>query len=163
MTAGGRRVVRRASGRLWHHLGRRGVALLFFGLLDLVYAFSLFNPLPVERRGSGQAFVASVAPLPFWGAMWLAVGLVCLVQAWARRDQIGFAAAIMIKCVWGTVFLIGGLTGQIERAYVSVVIWLALAGFVAVISTWPEPPSTRLIIRPDSPGPPRGIRDTRPL
>lgn len=149
---------------LWRHLGRRGVAMLFFGLLDLVYAFSLFNPPPPAERASGMAFVATVAPLWAWGAMWLIVGLICLAQAWARNDQVGFAAAIMIKCVWGTLYLVGGLVGVVDRAYVSVVIWLALAGFVAVISSWPEPPSTRPIpFHADPPKPPGDGRDPRAL
>lgn len=133
---------------IWHRLGRRGVALLFFGLLDVAYALNLFFPPPQQRRTSSVLFLAEIMPLWAWGLLWSVPAVLCLSLAWTRRDQAAFASAIAIKCVWGLTNLFGGLSGAIDRAYVSVAIWLALAVLVAVISSWPEPPEVRPVPQP---------------
>lgn len=121
-------------------VGRRGIALLFFAFLDLVYSVSLFVPPAEAAKSSSLRFVASILPLPVWGTLWATAGLVCLVHAFRIDDKIGFAFAISIKVLWAAVFVIAMVTGAIERAYVGAAIWLAMAGWIAVISTWPEPP-----------------------
>src|SRR3954466_15493413 len=79
------------------HLGKRGRVLLFFGALDLIYAVSLAAPDATSRRVPMFVWLAEVAPLWAWSAMWAGVGVACLWQAFCRRDAIGFAAAIALK------------------------------------------------------------------
>jgi hypothetical protein len=79
-------------------------------------------------------------PLGVWAAMWGAVGLLCLAQAFMSSDRVAFAAAMLIKVVWGVVQLIGWFMADLPRGYVSAAVWLALAAFVHVIAGWPEPP-----------------------
>lgn len=124
---------------LRHRIGRRGCALLFFSLLDIIYALSLIS---APTTGSYR-FLANMLPLPAWAAIWAAVGLLCATQAFLLSDRAAFAAASLIKVVWGVMQLIGWLTADLDRGYVSAVIWLALAAFVAVIAGWPEPPRRR--------------------
>lgn len=116
-------------------VGRRGAALLFFALLDVVYAASLID---APTSGSYR-FLADVLPLTAWAAMWAAVGALCAVQAFMRSDRVAFAAAALIKVVWGIIQLLGWAIADLDRGYVSAVIWLALAAFVHVIAGWPEP------------------------
>jgi hypothetical protein len=66
------------------------------------------------------------------------VGLVCLVQAFMLTDRFAFAAASLLKVAWGTVYLLGWVLGQSPRGYVSAVIWLGFAGWLAIISGWRE-------------------------
>ncbi|MEU7741967.1 hypothetical protein [Nonomuraea sp. NPDC049158] len=120
---------------LRHRVGRRGCALLFFALLDLIYAASL---LSAPTSGSYR-FLADILPLAAWAGLWAAVGLLCLAQAFMRTDRAAFAAAMLIKVVWGLVQFFGWLIAGLDRGYVSAVIWLALAAFVHVIAGWPEP------------------------
>ncbi len=124
---------------LARRIGHRGTALLFFGFVDLVYAVSLANPPAEARRSATLAFVGTIAPLSAWSVLWLVVGLVCVVGAFVRQDRWAFTAAMFLKVLWGLVFLLGWLLVNLERGYVSAAIWLAFAGFVWVISTWPEP------------------------
>jgi hypothetical protein len=136
--------------RTWtQRVGRRGAALLFFALLDIIYAFSLFSPPAEARRSPTLHYVAAVLPLRVWSVLWLGTGIVCLVNAFRVSDRVGFAAAIAIKMIWGMLF-VGGVFVHLDRAYVSAAIWLCLAGWVAIISTWPEPPDLRpaVILRP---------------
>lgn len=132
-------------------VGRRGSALLFFALLDLVYGYSLALPSRQARQSSALAYLAHVAPLWVWAALWIIVGMLCLVGAFLRHDRWAFAAAMFIKVLVGITSLFGWWFGAIERGYVSAAIWLALAGWIYIISTWPEPIPTATLD-----GPPRG-------
>ncbi len=129
------------------HIGRRGTALLFFALLDAIYAYSLYNPAPEVRRTGLVQFVEAVAPLWVWGSLWALAGVFCLVYAFRRSDQRGFAAAIAIKVLWGVLCLLAMFNG-VDRAYVSAAIWLAAAGWVGVVATWPEYESEARWTRP---------------
>ena len=121
------------------HLGKRGRVLLFFGALDLIYAVSLAVPDATTRRAPMFLWLIDIAPLWMWSAIWAAVGVTLVWQAFCRRDAIGFAAAIALKIVWGIVCVLAWLFGDVERGYVSAAIWLGLAYFVINIASWPEP------------------------
>lgn len=121
------------------HVGKRGRMLLFFGALDLIYAVSLTAPNADTRRVPMFVWLAGIAPLWAWAIGWGGVGVVCLVQAFCRRDGIGYAAAIALKIGWGVVSLGGWLFGGVDRGYVSAAIWLGLAYAVSVLAGWPEP------------------------
>lgn len=125
------------------HVGRRGAALLFFAVLDLVYAVSLVNPDAAARGGQQLRWLAVLAPLWVWAALWGATGTICAVYAFRRRDGLGFTAAIVIKVLWGMASIGGWLVGGVDRGYVSAVVWLAFAAFVWVIAGWPEPGDRR--------------------
>lgn len=120
------------------HVGRRGRVLLFFGSLDLVYAVSLTAPDAESRRTAFFTWLADIAPLWVWAIAWGGVGAVCVWQAFCRRDQAGYAAAVSLNVFWGLVSAAGWLFGGVERGYVSAAVWLGLAALVMVISGWPE-------------------------
>jgi hypothetical protein len=121
------------------HVGRRGRVLLFFGALDLIYAFSLASPDADTRRGPLFSWLAEIAPTWIWAAAWGVVGAILVWQAFCHRDAIGYAAAIGFKIGWGIVCLTGWLFGGVDRGYVSAAIWLAAAFLVGTIGGWPEP------------------------
>ncbi|MFG3702373.1 hypothetical protein ACLMMQ_29985 [Bacillus mobilis] len=131
--------MRRAASGLRRRVGHRGSALLFFAVLDLVYCSSLLFPSPQARRGVSLMFLSGLMPLWAWAAAWGGVGLLCLVQAFRPSDQAAFAAAIGLKVMWGGVTLGGWLVGGVDRGYVQAAVWLAFAGFVGIIASWPEP------------------------
>lgn len=118
--------------------GRRGEALIFFGIVDLVYCLSLINPSPTARQNPFLIWIVSVAPLSFWAGLWGGVAVLCLWHAFQRCDRIGFTAAIFIKVFWAGTSLFAWLLGGVDRGYVSAVIWAVFAYFVWRISGWPE-------------------------
>jgi hypothetical protein len=126
--------------RLKHRVGRRGASLMFFALLDFVFALSLISPLPESQRNPATIFIQSIAPLWVWGLLWLLAGVVCLSGAFVRNDQLAFFAAVGIKVLWGLIYLLMQIIVHIERAWLGATIWLCLGMFVFIISTWPEPP-----------------------
>lgn len=120
-------------------LGRRGAGLLFFALVDLVFAFALWHLTPADAAVSPTyRFARTLLPLGVWAALWGGAGVACLVQAFQRVDRIAFGAASLIKVVWCLMQALGWLLGEIPRGYLGAVIWLAFAGFVQVIAGWRE-------------------------
>jgi hypothetical protein len=119
-------------------IGRRGAALLFFAFLDLVYSLSLLSPPAEARNNPSFRYIAAIAPLKFWAVLWGIGFLACLFYAFRFSDRVGFAVAIAIKVLWGVLYLIGWMFFGLDRGYVSAAIWLSLAGWIAIISTWPD-------------------------
>ncbi len=132
------------STGILRRVGRRGAFLLFLGVLDAFYAFSLFKPAPEVVQSAAVRWVGSMAPLWAWGALWAVVGALCVVYAFKRQDRIGFAAAVLLKVLWGTIYLLGWIFAGLARGYLSTAIWLALALLTYVVSTWPETPPVSL-------------------
>jgi hypothetical protein len=120
------------TARLRERIGRRGAALLFFALLDFVYATALLTaPRPLTAF---YAWMDEIMPLPAWAACWAAVGLICAVYAFAIRDTVAFMAAVAIKVGWGLPALFGWIHGSVPLGYLSAAIWLAFAAFVYLIA-----------------------------
>lgn len=127
----------RLARALLRRVGHRGTALLFFAVLDGMYSYSLFSP--PHRLSPSLDFVASIAPLPLWGALWGLAGLVCLISAFTQKDQWGFSVAMLVKALWGGLFIYATIFTDLERAYLSAAIWLCFAGWIGIIASWPEP------------------------
>ncbi len=117
---------------LRHRIGRRGAALLFFAVLDLVYCYALMNPPTVITEA--YSWPRQLMPLGVWAALWGFCGILCLAFAFLPRDTTAFTAVAALKVTWGLLFLLGQLLGRIERGYVSAVIWLSFAAFIYLIA-----------------------------
>lgn len=112
--------------------------MTFVGLLSLAIAASLAF-VPGNQRGTpGYASLAVVAPLPAWAAVWCALGMLCLAQAFMRSDRVAFAAATALLLTYGLIYLISTFTGDNPRGWVGGAVWLAFGGWIALIATWPE-------------------------
>lgn len=122
-------------------IGRRGAFLLFLAMLDVLVAGSFAWPPKEVSLSSGLRYVAGIAPLWVWAGAWLAAGVCCAVGAFLRVDRWSFAAAMALKVLWGSLYLLGWAFGLVERGWVQAAIWLAFAAVVLLISTWAEPPT----------------------
>jgi len=121
-----------AAARWRPRVGRRGAALLFFALLDLVYSYALLNP--PQPLTETYLWSQTLLPLWAWAACWGAVGVACIVFAFLPRDTIAFTAVVGLMAAWGLLSLFGWLAGAVDRGYVSAVIWTAFAAFVYLIA-----------------------------
>lgn len=129
----------RGIATIGRRVGKRGTVLLFLVLLDALYSLSLAAPAPEARQSPTTRYIASIAPLWVWAMLWAAVGVICAVGAFTRRDQWAFACASGLKVLWGLTFALGWALAGLDRGWVSGVIWLAFAAFVMHIASWPEP------------------------
>ncbi len=129
--------------RLNKLIGFRGTILLFLAMLDLVSAYRLVRPDPEVVRTPTNVYLADILPLSVWAVPWAVTGLICLVQAFTRRDRIAFGAAAGLKVGWAVITMCGGIAGVIPQAYWGTIIWVAVAGVVMRVSGWPEPAEGR--------------------
>lgn len=120
-----------AAGR---RAGRRGAFLAFLAVLDVAYGYSLFVTAAPQR-----AFDL-LLPWQAWGIIWMVTGAVCASGIFARRDRLQFTAAAGLKAAWGCLFADIWIEQHYPRGWVSVVVWLAFAATVLIISGWPEEP-----------------------
>ncbi len=125
--------------RVWDRIGRRGSTLLMLAFIDAVYSYALFNPAPESLRTPAIVFFRGFAPLWVYGLLWAVAGVMCFVCAFLRSDRWGFAAAMAIKVLWALLYVLALFAG-VPRAYISVALWLGIAGWVYTVSTWPEFP-----------------------
>jgi hypothetical protein len=135
------RLIRTWRRRAATRIGRRGAFLLFLTVVDATFAWSLASPTDEARRSPTTAYIASIAPLPAWSALWAVVAVVCLIGAVRHHDRIAFAAAAFLKVLFGLTLLGAQLVAHINQAFLGGVIWLFFALVVYLISTWPEAPS----------------------
>ena len=128
--------VRRSARKVVRRVGRRGAFLAFLAVLDVAYGWSLYVVSPAHR------VYDLLLPWQAWGIIWLSVGAVCAIGAVLRTgaDRVAFALAAALKTFWGLVFVRVWLYDHVPRGWVSVVIWLAFAAVVLLVSSWPEPP-----------------------
>jgi len=123
-----------AVRRLGRRIGRRGSFLLFLALLDTLFGWSVYiDPIPVSK------VYDTVIPVRVWGVIWFLVGAICLIQAFARVDRIGFTSAVSLKIGWASMILYSWVIHPIvPREWAAAVIWYAFAGVTAIVSYWPE-------------------------
>lgn len=118
-------------------VGRRGAFLAFLALLDLAYGWSLLETTPAQQRA-----LDLLLPWQAWAVIWLIVGAVCAAGTLLRTgaDRLAFSLAAALMTCWALVFVRVWLYDHLPRGWVSVVIWLAFAAVVLLVSSWPEPP-----------------------
>lgn len=117
--------------------GRRGAFLAFLAILDWAYGYSLYETAAPQRR------LDLLLPWQAWAVIWLATGAVCAAGVFlpAGRDRWSFSAAALLKGAWGALFIRVWLYDSLPRGWVSVIIWLAFAATVLLVSGWPEHPA----------------------
>ncbi|MEV4180173.1 hypothetical protein AB0J28_01840 [Streptosporangium canum] len=113
--------------------------MLALALIDLVQCYRLSFPSAETLASTTTQFLAAVVPLSAWGAIWGAVGVLCLAQAFMASDRYAFAAASMLKVGWALAH-IGAWAWGVPQAWWSVVIWLVFARVVHVFAKVPERP-----------------------
>jgi len=125
----------RLGAVLRHRLSQRGACLLILATVDVIYAIGLTYVPPATLATPTYQLYAALAPLPVWGSVWAAVGVLCLVQAWTPRDRIAYTAATGLKIFWALLHMGAWVVGVLPRGYVLAAMWLLAAGLVMVMST----------------------------
>lgn len=130
--------MRIARHAVQHVIGRRGAILLALAVLDFAYACGMLNASAADvQANSTWRWFNSIAPLGLWSAGWLAVGAVCVIEAFRHDDRIGYGCAWILKCAWALITLYGWAAGQLPVS--SPGVWVFGAVVVWVISGWAEP------------------------
>lgn len=132
-------------------VGRRGGVLLILALLDIGIGFSFIDPTYEQRVAQSAMWREEIVPGGWpWGALWLAVAVVCLCAAFSShgvaqnrpgmpRDTFGFMTAVALKLLWATLELTGWIAGEIDQGYRPSLIWLGYALLIIWIAGLQEP------------------------
>lgn len=107
--------------------GRRGHAALALAVVCIPRGLSYLPPLSFTDAPSAVALVSGVVPYWAWGALWLAVGLLCILAAFrftehgdsaVKRGAFAFSSAIALMALWGVAYATSAVlgTGSAEPA-----------------------------------------------
>lgn len=118
-------------------VGHRGVSLLSFGALSLLYGFgALAFPSSEVTASATSRYFATLLPLRAWAVLWVVTGVVCVYHAFQRYDRFGYIAAVGMFMLWGLLTALGVWFADVPAT--GVAIWLVLAGKVWAESIRPE-------------------------
>lgn len=126
-------------------LGIRGFVLLGFAEVDLVYGAGLLFPSPETRGSSMYAWRQEFMPSEAWGAIWVAVGLFLITQAWSRRDRAAYTVAIIIKLVWAVIAAGAWAFGGVGQGWQTAGLFFGIAVVAIAASLHEEPMYPRTV------------------
>lgn len=136
--------------RIRNRVGRRGLCLLVFSLVFIMYGLGfLFDPGTQDRMLNGPYFVLarSVSPM-FWGACWVIAALVALPASFSNKpphiNQLAFALLTFMTTVWSAATFAGWIIdGRITSYWTLGFLWGAVALLTILLAGWPEDPRHR--------------------
>ncbi len=121
------------------HVGRRGVALLTFGVVDLAMSYSLmYKAIFPPLVNSVNAIDSIPGGAHVWSPIWLISGIICIAQAFMRVDKVGFTVTSGIKFAWASGLIAVWLSGLAKGAWVSGLTWAVIAIFIVITAAAPE-------------------------
>jgi hypothetical protein len=123
--------------RLARRVGRRGAALLCLAVVVGLIGYSLVTA-PAQVAAQPGLRVLARIPLEAWGWGWVAVAGVCAVGAVRADDRVAYGLAAGLFGLWGGGYLAAWLFYHAERGWVAATVYLAMAGFIALLAGTPE-------------------------
>lgn len=134
----------RGIKRALHHVGRRGVVLLFFGLLWVSSGQSYLKAPPIEAANFTVVFQLMSPTILGWG-MTMVGNAMLLAAFWKSLEDVAFALSAAVAAFLGLGTLAGyipGVAGPSPSAPRIIAIYATYCLLVLVVSGWPEPPSS---------------------
>lgn len=123
-------------------VSRRGAFLALFGVVFILIGYSYLN-IPASSKPFLQAYLRtalSIAPIEVYGWLWIVAGSVALLGGIIRRlDWLGFGAAVMLPLLWVAIYFDAQWQDKSPRAWVSALVYLALAGAIALVAGMSDP------------------------
>lgn len=116
-------------------LGVFGVAYILIGY-SLLSIPALFKPiLHMSLRAA-----LDIAPIDFYGWLWIAVGCLAVLGAvFSRFDQIGFGVATAMPLLWSVAYWAAEIQDGVPRAWVGGVTYALLGLAVWLVSGMYDP------------------------
>lgn len=141
LAAAGRRALApllRLIHRTWARVGPRGSILLALGWIQVTYGYQLITQ-PRYGIVRGVWVLTSLAPMTFWGGLWVATGVVGVfmsVETKIENDTFGYGAIFVPYALWAAANVYAFVTGSYPQAYTSAVTWGLLAAVTLMINRW---------------------------
>lgn len=138
--------------RLFRLFGRRGLVLIMFGAIWVIFGVQSYLA-PVQRfRDDGSRGVPIVDLLdhPAANLLWLATGLISIVSGAIRvrhggRDALGFNALLLMPLLYVLAFFWSGLAWLItsgaygrSTAASAFIVWAVVCAFLLLCAGWSD-------------------------
>lgn len=117
-------------------IGQRGQVLLLLGSIYFLAGAGFYLNADDPGYTTTFAFPLRFAPMEFWGGIFAMVGVIAAVAAFWNigRDVWGFAALVCWSSLWSCAALGTFFVNNVNRAWVTFLVWGAFAGVVAIVS-----------------------------
>ena len=121
-------------------IGRRGAALLVFGVLHLVFGWSVL----AAPRSTMYLTVFSAVPQLWYALLWMVPGAVSVVAAFFRGivEAFGYAVAHLPLTLWGIAYMAEWWPLHELRGIVALrgaLLFWSLAVIIHILAGWREP------------------------
>lgn len=130
--------------KIKQRIGRRGIALVVFGLVFMGGAIQFISPdtpLTATQRDSARYLLEAV-PVMVWGVVYVLGWLLCWSgSVFKRLEALAFGYAAFLYTLWGIGYAVA-VPGALHPISVArgAVTQLSIAFFVYIVSTWEESP-----------------------
>lgn len=131
-----RRFLRGERSLAGTRLGARGMILLLFGLFFLAYGLTLLSADPSPLTAWREELMPPIA----WSVLWWTFGLIAVLFAFTKRDEIGYALALIVMIGWTLFSMWAWIVGDVERGWVSGLVFTLPTAILAVDAGRPEHP-----------------------
>lgn len=139
-------------------IGRRGLVLIFVGLIWVLYGFAYLS-YPIarftrdEHEQSIANFVLTLFDSRWVGIIWLVCGIAAIIFGLIRSrinlvswDHYGFNAILLPPIIWTLLFLWSWIASMAshgaigaQNAILGFLVWALSTGFILIIAGWPDP------------------------
>ena len=127
--------------RLTWRIGRRGAVLILFGIVYVFLGIGYMGPLPETTTDQLVLALNWGMPIQFWGACWLGVGILGLINAFypPGKDSYGFITMGLMAYLWSAFLIVGWVQYQPPRALILGFLMASFGAALTIIAGWAEP------------------------
>lgn len=135
------------------NLGRRGAALLVFGVIFAARGGLLvLAPQDTVRR---FMVMEAILPLQVWGFVWIGAAVLAAVQAFSPlRDGVwAFVSLTTVSGIWAAGYIAGWIVTEPPRGprgWLMGLMWAAMFGLTIVLSGWKEPRNSMALVEDEN-------------
>lgn len=127
--------------KLPRFLGRRGASLIFFAFLYGIFAWSFLVHPELSPRVAALTVIEGILPIRWWGPIWAAACVICVVAAfWRLAQATAFGLGALLWATWGAGYFGAVLIGAVPWAQgtLGAAVYFALGLLMVVIAGWQE-------------------------
>lgn len=125
---------------------KRASVLLLLGAIFVLNGYVLYDTAGILARSplAAQSYAAhlDVMPVKAWAWVFIVIGASSAAAGWSRRlpAWVGFAGLQALSAAWGLLFVASYFQTDYGRAWLGALQWANVAGVLAIIAGWDDPP-----------------------
>jgi uncharacterized membrane protein len=121
--------------------GKRGEVLVLLGFIFILTGFGFVKHPELNPAAKAQLHTAlQIAPIQFWGVMFIISGLVAMISSrWPPGQSVwGYGTLAIVSIWWTSMYVTGWLYLGVTGAYRGALSWATTSLIILIISGWEE-------------------------